>query len=145
MQVLLSSPRNSIPAHVNLFELLNCQVLITPTPRPQAVTTITAAHDIRVLEIPTVDELLNTKWPHYPFHKTFEDARNEPLLVLHTSGTTGFPKPILWTHDFAASWLQQITMKAPRGYENAHELWYRGRLFFLFPPFHVSFILEKLQ
>lgn len=33
--------------------------------------------------------------PHVPFNRTFEQAEWEPLCVLHTSGSTGLPKPIL--------------------------------------------------
>lgn len=126
-----------MPAHVNLFNLLDCQVLIAPSPRPQAVTAIAECHDIRVLEIPSVEELLGNTYPPYPYEKSFETARKEPLVVLHTSGTTGLPKPIIWTHDFAASWLHWITLEPPPGYKNHHDLWSPGRLFFLFPPFHV--------
>lgn len=136
--MLFTSPRNSIPAHRNLFELLHCKILICPNPRPQAVNSITASCEMRVLEIPSVEELLRTSYPSYPYTKTFSEARADPLVVLHTSGTTGLPKPIIWTHDFAASWLQWLTLDPPPRYRNLHELWYPGRLFFLFPPFHVS-------
>lgn len=137
-KVLLASPRNSIPAHVNLFNLLDCKIMVTPNPRPQAVTAITSSHNIRVLEIPTLEELLSTEYPHYPYEKTFEDAQKEPLVVLHTSGTTGFPKPIIWTHEFAASWLEWFRMEAPPGHINTHTMWSPGRLFFTFPPFHAA-------
>lgn len=32
--------------------------------------------------------------PHVPYEKTFEEAEWDPLCVLHTSGSTGLPKPI---------------------------------------------------
>jgi acyl-coenzyme A synthetase/AMP-(fatty) acid ligase len=31
----------------------------------------------------------------FPYHKTFDEAEWEPLCVLHTSGSTGNPKPIV--------------------------------------------------
>lgn len=80
-QVLFTSPRNSIPAHRNLFNLLDCQILICSNPRPQAVTSITAMHEIRILEIPSVEELLSTSYPSYPYNKTFGEARTDPLVV----------------------------------------------------------------
>ena len=37
----------------------------------------------------------------YPFTKTWDTAANDPMVVFHTSGTTGLPKPIIYTH---AAW-----------------------------------------
>lgn len=119
--------------------------MVSPNPRPQAVTAITASHNLRILEIPSVEELLDISHPHYPYDKSFEETRKEPLVVLHTSGTTGLPKPIVWTHDFAASWLQWFRMDAPAGYVNTYTIWSPGRLFFTFPPFHVSPLYKFTQ
>lgn len=138
-QVLLTSPRNSLPAHINLFNLLKCRKLVTADPKPQAVTTIIASHEIELLDIPTVEALLAKVHPAYPYEKSFEQARTDPLVVLHTSGTTGLPKPIIWTHDFADSWLHWVSLDGPSGFHNQHKLWSPGRLFFLFPPFHVRY------
>lgn len=33
--------------------------------------------------------------PHFPYNKTYEEAQWDPVVVLHTSGSTGFPKPIV--------------------------------------------------
>lgn len=38
----------------------------------------------------------------FPYDKTFEQAEWEPLLVLHTSGSTGIPKPIIVSHGMVA-------------------------------------------
>ncbi|CAN8104285.1 unnamed protein product [Discula destructiva] len=32
--------------------------------------------------------------PDYPYHRTWEEGKYDDILVIHTSGTTGFPKPI---------------------------------------------------
>jgi len=54
---------------------------------------------MRILEMPGVDELLDASVTEpFPYDKTFEEAMNDPFCVLHTSGTTGVPKPISWTH-----------------------------------------------
>lgn len=47
---------------------------------------------MRVLQIPGNEELLDGPlFPDYPFEKTFEEARTDPFVVLHTSGSTGTP------------------------------------------------------
>lgn len=54
------------------------------------VDDILAARQMRHVVIPDLEDLLDpTKAPHYPFEKTFEEAKNDPYVVLHTSGTTG--------------------------------------------------------
>jgi acyl-coenzyme A synthetase/AMP-(fatty) acid ligase len=90
--------------------------MLTPSPYPPAVTAITSSCKLRTIEVPSVEELLTKQYPHYPYNKTFAAARNEPLAILHTSGTTGLPKPIVLTHDYAASAYYHGTMEAPEGY-----------------------------
>ncbi|KAI0003481.1 acetyl-CoA synthetase-like protein [Xylariaceae sp. FL0662B] len=35
---------------------------------------------------------------YYPFNKKYEDAKWDPILILHSSGSTGAPKPIQMNH-----------------------------------------------
>ena len=54
---------------------------------------------MKVLELPTLDQLLDAEnIDPFPFTKSFSEAANEPFCFLHTSGTTGVPKPIPWSH-----------------------------------------------
>jgi len=138
--MLFTSPRNSIPAHGKLFESLDSCILITSSPRPPVVNAIVSAHPLRVLEVPSLQELLNTTYPHYPYNKTFLEAKNEPLVVLHTSGTTGFPKPVIWTHDWAAAYQKWNMPDAPEGYTSRDKLFQGNRMISLLPPFHVGIV-----
>lgn len=59
---------------------------------------------MKVLTIAEVDELLRTEpVPEYAYNKTFDGASGEPFCVLHTSGSTGHPKPIVWKHSMLAT------------------------------------------
>lgn len=122
-QVLLTSPRNSIAAHENLFNLLDCRVMIAPNPQPPEVSAILEKSSIRTIEIPSVETLINEVYPKFPYKKTFAKARTEPLVVLHTSGTTGLPKPIIWTHDYAASFQNWLSKEPPMHFTNQSSLW----------------------
>ena len=49
-----------------------------------------AQYPIKTFNIPSLSQLLaEDEVPSYPFTKTFDEAKNDPVLVLHTSGSTG--------------------------------------------------------
>jgi acyl-coenzyme A synthetase/AMP-(fatty) acid ligase len=52
--------------------------------------------DMEAIEIGDVDKWFpQEEVPHFPYDKTFEEAEFDPVVVLHTSGSTGLPKPIV--------------------------------------------------
>lgn len=70
--------------------------------------------------------------------KSFEDLVEQPFLVLHTSGTTGLPKPVTITHGLVSvvdnfQYLPSVDNK---------DLWIKRlnakRIYCCLPPFHVS-------
>lgn len=70
--------------------------MIVPELQPPYVAPLLAAHPMRVLQFPKLEGLLSGRALHYPYRKTFEEAYHDPLVSLHTSGTTGKcdnPKP----------------------------------------------------
>ncbi len=143
-QILSISPRNTVGDHATLFKSTNCKVLLTPSPaRSPIVAAIQDALPLQLLDSPSVQDLLNNYHPHYSFPKNFATAKDEPLVVLHTSGTTGVPKPIVYTHAFAASCIQWGQLKAPEGFESQFSLLQSNRQFITLPFFHVRPVLVK--
>lgn len=63
---------------------------------------ILSAQPMTALAVPSVSSFLPTSEgepvPAIPFSKTLAEVHNEPFVILHSSGTTGPPKPILLTH-----------------------------------------------
>lgn len=89
-KALFLSPRNSIPAQKSLMEKTACKVLVTTESMPAAVEAIVEAlPDLKILELPALDVLLYQQNPDYPYAKTWAEASNEPVVVIHTSGSTG--------------------------------------------------------
>ena len=113
--MLLTSPRNSVPAHINLFTLLDCTVLLVPNPQPPTISALTAAHKLRVAGVSNLDELISKRHPYCPYTKNFDEASHEPLLAFHKSGSTGLPKPIVWSHAFAAAYIKMTHLDPPSG------------------------------
>lgn len=82
MQMFLTSPRNSVAAQINLLDRLNCTIMLSSNPRPPSVTAILAAHELRVFEVPSVEDLLDKKYAHFPYKKAFAEARSDPLFAV---------------------------------------------------------------
>ncbi|MCJ1270590.1 hypothetical protein MMC22_010487 [Lobaria immixta] len=120
------------------------KVMFAAEPFLPVVDKILAVHTLRVIRAPSVEELLTTRYPHYAFEKTFDEAWNEPLVVLHTSGTTSLPKPIVYTHDFAASVNRITQLEPPAGFETVDKNFQGNRLFVMTPPFHASNLFTSL-
>lgn len=117
--LLLVSPRNTAADHINLFDATGCRNLLTP-PAAHSLTVkgILKVRSLQVLDSPRLDQLLTTAYPHYHFRNSLAEVRNEPLVVVHTSGTTAVPKPIVYSHDFAASYIQWSQLEPSPGFEN---------------------------
>jgi len=64
-------------------------LVVTDPPAPFAQGLL-AQHPINTFYIPSLSQLLaEDEVPPYPFTKSFDEAKNDPVLVLHTSGSTG--------------------------------------------------------
>ncbi|KAL4748747.1 hypothetical protein BDW72DRAFT_214572 [Aspergillus terricola var. indicus] len=132
------SPRNSPAAHRSLLQRLNCTKMLATEPRAPAVTATIEDNNLDAYNVPSVAELLGTTHPHFEFNKTQAEMAHEILCVLHTSGSTGIPKPIIWTHDFVRKHMKMGLLETPEGYENMDD-WIKGkRLFSAMPPFHAA-------
>lgn len=101
------SPRNSVEAHLSLLEECHCGTFLVPkTSCPEIVQVLESKRPMRVIEIPDLDYFLKVDEDHatqpYPFQKSFDEARHQPCLIMHTSGSTGIPKCIILRHGWFA-------------------------------------------
>ena len=96
---------------------------------------------MKILDVPDLkDWLEGDQAPYYPYEKSFMEACEEPFVVLHTSGSTGLPKPITVPHGALAA--HDAFQRIPRsaGSElNMHEIMGTSTRFFLaMPLFHAA-------
>ncbi|KAE8363507.1 hypothetical protein BDV27DRAFT_129836 [Aspergillus caelatus] len=144
-RMFLTSPRNSVAAHGSLFKRLECTKLVSPVPQPPPVKAILEAQPtLDVLDVPSVEDLINKDYPHFELSKTYLEAARETLAVIHTSGSTGIPKPIFWTHDTACKHMQMTALDPPEGFESQDSWLFGKRIFLVPPPFHAAGLAYSL-
>ncbi len=96
---------------------------------------------MKILDVPELQEWLEAdEVPHYPYEKTFAEACAEPFVVLHTSGSTGLPKPITVPHGaLAAHDAYQKIPQSPGSELVLHQLTKISiRVFLGMPLFHAA-------
>ncbi|KAI1332355.1 nonribosomal peptide synthetase [Xylariaceae sp. FL0255] len=95
-KALFISPRNSQEGQINLFDKTDCHTLCFPKTHRNLVQPWLQEREMRAIEISTLEEWFShPEAEHVPYAKTWEDAEWDPVVVLHTSGSTGLPKPIV--------------------------------------------------
>lgn len=95
---------------------------------------------MRHLSVATLSDLL-AEGPvaQYAYDKSFEDAAHDPFIVIHTSGSTGLPKPITIRQGGLATIDAHRLMSKLNGYKPLVTI--TGAPLHAFnslPPFHVS-------
>ncbi|KAI9833793.1 MAG: hypothetical protein M1819_003527 [Sarea resinae] len=107
-QMLFVSLRNSDSAQYAVMKASHCGKFLCSSSLEQRVAKLMEHYDYenaerRAIVVPDLKDFIDdTPVPHYPYEKTFAEARREPLLRLHTSGTTGAPKPIQLRHGYGS-------------------------------------------
>ncbi|KAL8651738.1 MAG: hypothetical protein Q9226_004575 [Calogaya cf. arnoldii] len=98
---LFLSPKNSTQAALAVLEAANCSIWVRPCDQPMLflVESFLQQRPMKVLDLPGINELLAAKdTESFPYNKTFDEAMRDSFCLLHTSGSTGLPKPISWSH-----------------------------------------------
>ena len=44
---------------------------------------------VELFEVPSFSDMIDVKAETFPYEETFEEAVNNPIVVLHSSGSTG--------------------------------------------------------
>ncbi|KAA8649496.1 putative secondary metabolism biosynthetic enzyme [Aspergillus tanneri] len=99
-RLMLLSPRNSVQIHDHLIKETKCQAIIFDSLFSSTVTELTILRSINAVQAPELVNLLSNTSParEYPYLDTFQDASDKPLVIFHTSGSTGMPKPVAFVH-----------------------------------------------
>ncbi|KAH8429290.1 uncharacterized protein LDX57_006957 [Aspergillus melleus] len=139
------SPRNSATAHAKLLDELQCEIMITPTPCPRAAHAVLQDSGLRVLNVPDVEDLLQANTAPVRYERTLSQALMEPLLTIHTSGSTGLPKPVTLTHASVLAGMRMFALSPPKGRRGQNHLMTGRRLYSMLPPFHGAYLACHLM
>jgi len=125
--------------HLHLLNVTDCHIILHA--QQIDVSSMVGTHKAVRHTIPELKDLLwgEDEPPHFPFTKTFEEAKNDPFLVLHTSGSTGMPKPIVEPHGYTAILDTLLHIPPVNGVPTKSSMIAtRARAASVFPPWHIA-------
>ncbi|KAI0159794.1 hypothetical protein GGR57DRAFT_437983 [Xylariaceae sp. FL1272] len=145
-KILLLSPRNAVTTNLSLMKQTSCTKLLYSLEIALVSEQLkSAASSLFFAAVPSFQDMVNSGLAiHYPYNKTFDNARDEPTAVLHSSGSTGLPKPIVMTHaSFSVLDNEHNLPEVPGRKKRDWTMWSfggqgEGRLFTVFPFFHLG-------
>lgn len=142
----LPSPRNSEEAQVSLMTGLGCTRLITTSPSPTGVSVLRKLAT-KTLEIPSLDFLVDmdpSQAASISYCPNPEEDKSDPIFILHTSGSTGIPKPLFYTNEYVARVYNTQTLVPPDGYRSIDSELRKGTSLVTLPPFHIAGLVFTL-
>ncbi|GIZ41761.1 hypothetical protein CKM354_000505600 [Cercospora kikuchii] len=136
------SPRNDADAQRHLFQRYGCKILLLPQggSARSDLQGVIEAESLACLEVPDLDYFLSFAPNPYVWHWSPRTIATEPLVGLHSSGTTGLPKPIKIKHGNALA-MEKWKQIPDLGYGKIHLCQWSGkRVLVTFPLFHMAAI-----
>lgn len=97
-QAFLPSTRNSDEAHVHLLKATTCSKFFFTEERQTRILEIQAlCSTLDIFQVPAVKTMLADKsgLRHYAYTKSYADAEDDTILIIHSSGTTGESTPAM--------------------------------------------------
>ncbi|KAJ5578055.1 thioester reductase domain-containing protein [Penicillium hispanicum] len=135
-----SSHRNSLEAHVSLLERSNSTFVLRPAHAPAILEQIMEARPMTEIAMPETDfffaDLESVE--KLPFTLTWEEAHNKPFCILHTSGSTGIPKPVFVPYGSLASNDAHQLIPSLGGKPTLMNYLQDKRFFLALPVFHAA-------
>ncbi|KAK7756796.1 hypothetical protein SLS62_001239 [Diatrype stigma] len=130
-KVLFSSQLNSRDVHLSLMRQTECAALFSAVGvrvddilagRPEMAHFLVPDLDDLLASSGTGDAAAAAQAKPYPYTKTYDEAKLDPYLILHSSGTTGDPKPVVLNHAVTASLDAHLALPDAHGLPHCLEL-----------------------
>ncbi|KAL4879373.1 NRPS-like enzyme [Aspergillus karnatakaensis] len=145
----LPSTRLSDEAYQHVLNATRCNHMVYSRETKRRTMEIKAFRpETLYIEVPSTTELLDTanEGKHYTFTKTFEELEDEIVFIIHSSGTTGMPKPVSLTHGFLSAWDQAPSI-VPAGRRSAfwNDVSPGSMILSVTPNFHLMGLLALIE
>ncbi|KAJ5888250.1 hypothetical protein N7495_008291 [Penicillium taxi] len=111
-KVFFPSLRNSDEAFIGLLAATKCHRLIYSVDQAKRATHVSEICRTPLVQIPSQQEMFQDA-KHYPYSKTYEEMVDETSFIIHSSGTTGLPRPIPLTHGYLGVYDYLSTISFP--------------------------------
>jgi acyl-CoA synthetase (AMP-forming)/AMP-acid ligase II len=146
-KILLPSVRNSATNDEALFQSTKCSKLLFTSQFEAKVGSFAASmRGLNIFQVPSFDDMVTCPAKHYPYTKTWEEAKNDPIVIVHTSGTTGTPKAVLYNHTFVAFAADGVRLLPPANGRHVTSLAaFQGLAYCSVPFFHLGGFLFGLS
>ncbi|KAF3760043.1 hypothetical protein M406DRAFT_95652 [Cryphonectria parasitica EP155] len=144
-KALFISPRNTKEGQLNLFKNTDCNMIAFASASRELVEPLLQERDMQAVEVSPLEAWFpEEEVPHFPYTKRFSQAEWDPLVVLHTSGSTGLPKPIIVRQGMQAFSDTLPTLPVWKGQKPEVLVWAQEtkRLFMPMPLFHMAGVLS---
>lgn len=87
---MIPSVRNSLSQHLAVFEEAKCnKVFYTWEMESRIKELKEAIPGLVAVEVPQLGDLISSESKHYDYQRTWLEGRTDPILIAHSSGSTG--------------------------------------------------------
>ncbi|GLA05490.1 putative NRPS-like protein biosynthetic cluster [Aspergillus niger] len=120
--IFLPSTRLSDNAYNHIFKETKCtHLLFSREKSPIAFRLKTLDWKMQFHEVPSVADIFSNESDasHFEFSKTYDEVVDKIAFMIHSSGTTGMPKPVPLTHGFLGTMDFAASIPMPPGRSSA--------------------------
>ncbi|KAI9041415.1 uncharacterized protein KD926_006811 [Aspergillus affinis] len=118
----LPSVKNSTDVLAALLGGMECSVIFFSSSykdHAQRLGKSLRAGNPALIEVPTFEKMFANYSGNFPYDTPYQAIEDQSAIIIHSSGTTGVPKPIFLTHGFLGTMDKQTYLSLPEGRHSA--------------------------